>query len=116
MTLLDTAFQISASNVRFGPGVTREVGMDLRDLGARRTLVLIDPALRALPPGETVTAALREARCDFDVFDRIEVEPTDRSFGEAIAAATAGKFDSFVAVGGGSTLDTAKAANLYSTH
>ncbi|HZT40730.1 MAG TPA: hydroxyacid-oxoacid transhydrogenase [Chthonomonadaceae bacterium] len=112
----DTAYQISASNVRFGPGVTQEVGMDLRDLGARRTLVLIDPAVRALPVGEVVAEALQEARVSYEVFDRIAVEPTDSSFQEAIAAATADSFDSFVAVGGGSTIDTAKAANLYSTY
>jgi hydroxyacid-oxoacid transhydrogenase len=115
MTPHDTAFQISASNVRFGPGVTREVGMDLRDRGARRTLVLMDPTLRDLAPGQTVKAALREAGVDFELFDRIEVEPTDCSFAGAIAVATEGRFDSFVALGGGSTIDTAKAANLYAT-
>jgi hydroxyacid-oxoacid transhydrogenase len=112
----DTAYQISAASVRFGPGVTREVGMDLSDLEARRTLVLIDPALRALPVGEDVVEALRAAHVSFEIFDRIAVEPTDRSFLEAIEAATADRFDSFVAVGGGSTIDTAKAANLYSTY
>src|SRR5204862_6283847 len=44
------------------------------------------------------------------------VEPTDRSFAAASQAATEGQFASFVAVGGGSTIDTAKAANLYSTY
>jgi hydroxyacid-oxoacid transhydrogenase len=112
----DTAYQISAASVRFGPGVTREVGMDLCDLGARRTLVLIDPVLRALPVGEVVVEALRAAHLSFEVFDRIAIEPTDRSFLEAIEAATADRFDSFVAVGGGSAIDTAKAANLYSTY
>ncbi len=112
----DIAYQISTANVRFGPGVTREVGMDLRDMGARRTLVLIDPVLRAQSVGETVVEALRAAQISFEVFDRIAVEPTDRSFREAIAAATADPFDSFVAVGGGSTMDTAKAANLYATY
>ncbi len=116
MTENDTAYQISTSNVRFGPGVTREVGMDLRDLGARRTLVLIDPAVRVLPVGEGVVEALRAANISFEIFDRIGVEPTDRSFREAIEAATADSFDSFVAVGGGSTMDTAKAANLYATY
>ena len=42
--------------------------------------------------------------------------PADRSFCEAAEVATAGGFDSFVAVGGGSAIDTAKAANLYSTY
>src|SRR5271170_582122 len=76
----DTAYQISAASVRFGPGVTREVGLDLNDLGARRTLVLIDPVLRALPVGQVVVEALQAAHVSFEVFDRIAVEPTDHSF------------------------------------
>lgn len=112
----DTAYQVSASNVRFGRGITREVGMDVRDLGARRTLIVIDPALRDLNPGQQALQSLAEAGVEFDVFDRVTVEPTDRSFREAIDFASQGKFDAFVAVGGGSAIDTAKAANLYSTY
>ena len=51
----------------------------------------------------------------FKLFDAVCIEPTDESFQEAIRFATEGEFDAFVAVGGGSTIDTAKAANLYST-
>jgi hydroxyacid-oxoacid transhydrogenase len=116
MTDFDTAFQVSMSNLRFGPGATREVGMDLEDMGLKRTLLVIDPALRKLPTGDVVLAALKSSRVDFDVFDEVDVEPTDASFRRAIEVATAGKFDSFVAVGGGSAIDTAKAANLYSTY
>jgi hydroxyacid-oxoacid transhydrogenase len=116
MTAHDTAFQFSAANIRFGAGVTREVGDDLVDLAARRTMVVIDPVVRDSPVGETVLSSLKAARIDFEVFDRVVVEPTDASFHEAAGAARSGNFDSFVAVGGGSTIDTAKAANLYSTH
>ncbi len=116
MAALDSAFQVSMSNLRFGPGTTREIGMDLEDWGVKRALLVIDPRLRDLPTGGAVLAALRAGRVDFDVFDEVEVEPTDASFRRAIEVATAGRFDSFVAVGGGSTIDTAKAANLYSTY
>lgn len=112
----DTAFQMSASNIRFGPGTTAEVGLDLQSMQARRTLLVVDPRLRQLPPGETVVQSLRDANINFDVFDSVEVEPTDRSFQEAASCAAEGGFDSFVALGGGSTIDTAKAANLYSTY
>jgi hydroxyacid-oxoacid transhydrogenase len=115
MTQHDTAFQVSMSNLRFGVGATREIGMDLEDMGLKRTLLVIDPRLRDLPIGGVVLAAMRSAKIDFDVFDAVEVEPTDRSFREAIDFAKRGNFDSYVAVGGGSTIDTAKAANLYST-
>lgn len=112
----DTAFQMSASNIRFGPGTTSEVGLDLKAMSVSRTLVVIDPKLRDLPTGENVFASLKAAGVDFDVFDRVAVEPTDRSFQEASRCATEGGFDSFVAVGGGSTIDTCKAANLYATY
>ncbi len=112
----DTAFQMSASNIRFGHGTTAEVGMDLREMGARRTLLVIDPRLRTLPPGEVAVASLREHGVDFEIFDDVEVEPTDSSFQRAAEVAAAGKFDAYVALGGGSTIDTAKAANLYATY
>ena len=112
----DTAFQIAASNIRFGRGVTGEIGMDLVDLKARLTMLVIDPALRDHPVGHTVLESLKQNDIGFEVFDAVSIEPTDASFKAAADFATHGGFDSFVAVGGGSTIDTAKAANLYSTH
>ena len=112
----DTAFQMSASNIRFGAGITCEIGMDLQDLHVKRTLVVIDPALTSLPTGTTALDSLKAANIDYDVFDEVSVEPTDLSFRRAAEIATEGGYDSFVAVGGGSTIDTAKAANLYSTY
>jgi len=52
----------------------------------------------------------------FALYDRVRVEPTDESFLDAIAFARQGDYDAFVAVGGGSTIDTAKAVNLYTTY
>src|SRR5262245_3372859 len=110
------AFELAVASIRMGPGATREVGMDLADLGARRVLVLTDPNLRDLPTVATVLESLAAERIEAALFDRVRVEPTDGSFREAIEFARDGGFDAFVAVGGGSTIDTAKAANLYSTH
>lgn len=111
----DTAFQIAVANLRFGTGVTREVGMDLQEIGARRVMLVIDPALVDLGPGQTVLESLRANRIDFAQYDQVAVEPTDRAFQAASRFAAEGAFDAFVAVGGGSTIDTAKAANLYAT-
>lgn len=111
----DMAFEMGTSNLRFGPGVTREVGMDLKDLGVQRAMVVTDPNLRDLAPVRVVVESLKAEGVDFALFDRVRVEPTDASFQEAIAFARDGKFDAFVAVGGGSSMDTAKAANLYTT-
>jgi hydroxyacid-oxoacid transhydrogenase len=60
--------------------------------------------------------SLQKYNIDTVLFDQSRVEPTDISFKEAITFAEDGNFDGFVAVGGGSSMDTAKAANLYSTH
>lgn len=112
----DTAFQLAVSNIRFGSGITREVGMDLDELQVRRVMLVIDPALVDLPTGTAVVESLRSSRIDFVMYDRVRVEPTDASFQAAAAFAVAEKVDAFVAVGGGSTIDTAKAANLYATY
>ncbi len=112
----DTAFQMAASNIRFGQGITREVGMDLRDMGVKRTLFMIDPALRSTSAGEVVLESLRDNQVEFELFDQVAIEPTDASFLTVIEFAAQGNFDSFLALGGGSTIDTAKAANLYSTY
>ena len=111
----DNVFQMSASNIRYGAGCTAEIGMDLRALSAQRTMVFLDPNLASLPIADVVTRSLKSQNCDFVLFDEVSVEPTDASFQHAASIATDGRFDSFVAVGGGSTIDTAKAANLYST-
>ncbi|MBI2177873.1 MAG: iron-containing alcohol dehydrogenase [Candidatus Tectomicrobia bacterium] len=112
----DYAFEIAASNIRFGPGTTREIGMDLAEMGIKRVMVLTDAALCRLPPVAVALESLASRKIEYALFDRVRVEPTDASFQEAIAFAKAGAFDGFVAVGGGSTMDTAKAANLYSTY
>ena len=112
----DTAFEMGAANLRFGPGTTREVGMDLADMGAKRVLVVTDPNLKSLPPVGAVLESLHSEGIEYDLFDRVRVEPTDASFKEAIQVATEGRFDAYVAVGGGSSIDTAKAANLYATY
>jgi len=109
----DTAFEMASSNLRYGPGVTAEVGMDLADLNVSKTLVVTDPNLANLPPVATLCQSLEEAGVDYDLYDRVRIEPTDDSFKDAIAFARRGKYDAFVAIGGGSTMDTCKAANLF---
>ena len=90
--------------------------MDLDDLGIKRAMVLTDPNLRDLDPVQVVLKALAKEGIETAIYDGVRVEPTDLSFKEAIVAAKEEKPDAFVAVGGGSVIDTAKAANLYYSH
>jgi hydroxyacid-oxoacid transhydrogenase len=112
----ESAFTMDTSSIKYGPGVTREIGWDMEEQGARRVMVVTDPNLSAREPVAVVLEALHKSGIDAVLFDQARVEPTDVSFKEAIAFAQDGKFDGFVAVGGGSSMDTAKAANLYATH
>ena len=112
----DIAFQMATSNIRYGPGVTREIGMDLADMQIRHVIVVTDPKLAKLEPVAIVLESLKAEKISYRLFDGVCIEPTDESFKKAIAFAGSAPFDGFVAVGGGSTIDTAKAANLYTTY
>lgn len=116
MATLETGFTMDTSSIKFGPGMTRETGYEVSRFGCKRVLVVTDPRMARLEPVATVIASLKAAGVDYAVFDQSHTEPTDASFQEAIKFAQDGKFDGYVAVGGGSSIDTAKAANLYATH
>ncbi|KPJ11716.1 putative hydroxyacid-oxoacid transhydrogenase, mitochondrial [Papilio machaon] len=109
----DYAFEIKCSTVRYGLGVTQEVGMDLVNLGAKNVCVMTDPNVVSLSPMKAVLDSLVRNGISYSVYDKVRVEPTDTSLKHAIDFAKRGGFDSYVAVGGGSVMDTCKAANLY---
>ncbi|CAH2285326.1 hydroxyacid-oxoacid transhydrogenase, mitochondrial [Pelobates cultripes] len=111
----DYAFEMAVSNIRYGENVTKEVGMDLQNLGMKNVCVMTDKNLAQLPPVRAVLNSLIRNKINFSVYDNVRVEPTDKSFMDAIEFARKGKFDAYVAVGGGSVMDTCKAANLYAS-
>ena len=112
----ESRFTMDTSAIKFGPGATREVGADMARFGGRRVMVVTDPRLASGETVATVLNALRGEEIDAVVYDRVRVEPTDATFMDAAVFAADGKFDGFVAVGGGSVMDTAKAANLFATY
>ncbi|KAE8598914.1 hypothetical protein XENTR_v10016989 [Xenopus tropicalis] len=109
------AFEMAVSNIRYGENVTQEIGMDLQNLGARNVCVMTDRNLVELSPVKAVLNSLVKNNVSFKLYDRVRVEPTDKSFMDAIEFAKKGQFDAYVGVGGGSVIDTCKAANLYSS-
>ncbi|MET0766704.1 MAG: hydroxyacid-oxoacid transhydrogenase [Aeromicrobium sp.] len=113
----ETVFTYGAPGLKFGLGARHELGHDLGQLGAKRVLVVTDPGVAATGAPAEIAEVLRAASIEAIVFDRSRVEPTDASLEEAIAFARAeGPFDAIVAVGGGSSIDTAKAVNLMTTN
>ena len=112
----ETVFSVSSSPIKFGAGALAELGMDAQALGMKRVALFVDPHVLASPAGETALGALRAAGLDAVVFDRVRCEPNSDSFEEAAAFARDGNFDGFVSLGGGSVMDTAKAANLLASY
>ena len=112
----ETVFAVSASPIKFGAGALSELGADARALEMKRVALFADPHVVNSVPGETALASLRAAGVDFAVYDRARCEPDSDSFEDAAKFARDGRFDGFVSLGGGSVMDTAKAANLLSTY
>jgi alcohol dehydrogenase class IV len=112
----ESAFAVDISSIVFGPGVLKEAGEHARTLGTKRAALFTDKRVGALQHVADCLASLRAAGVDVAVYDEVKVEPTDESFRAAARFAAEGRFDGYVSVGGGSVIDTCKAANLYASH
>ena len=111
----ESVFSVDISSITFGHGVLKEAGEHAKALGMKRVALFTDKTLAGLPYVAQVRDALRAAGMDVVIYDAVKVEPTDQSFLAAARFAAEGKFDGYVSVGGGSVIDTCKAANLYAT-
>lgn len=114
----DLAFSIDASNVVFGRGALAEVGDHVLAACAQpaRVALFTDRTVGALEHVAVAHRSLKAAGHDVAVYDRVAIEPTDASFLSAAKFAREGRFDAYVSVGGGSVIDTCKAAILYATY
>ncbi|HEX3284113.1 MAG TPA: hydroxyacid-oxoacid transhydrogenase [Mycobacterium sp.] len=113
---LDTAFTVDASRITFGRGCLAELGDRAEALGMTRVALFSDATVATLEVFDTAQRSLRSAGIDVVVYTDVQVEPTDESFTRAAAFASETKPDGYVSVGGGSVIDTAKAANLYASY
>jgi alcohol dehydrogenase class IV len=112
----ETVFVMEMSPIKFGLGATDEIGHDAKRLGLGRVLIVTDRNLAELGLPEKIRGLLGEEDIKAEIFDGVEVEPTDRSMEEAAAVTRESTVDGFIAVGGGSSIDTCKAVNLLTTY
>jgi alcohol dehydrogenase class IV len=113
----ETVFTYGAPALKFGSGASDEIGFDLSRYGVRRVFVVTDPGVAATGTPQRVAGQMARFGIEARVFDGVHVEPTDESLNAAIHhARDSGPWDAFVAVGGGSAIDTAKAVNLLLTN
>ena len=113
----ETVFTYGSPALKFGAGASAELGYDLASLGARRALVVTDAGVAATGAPARIAEQMAAAGVDATVFDQVHVEPTDASLELAVDwARSHGRWDALVAVGGGSSIDTAKAVDLLLTN
>jgi hydroxyacid-oxoacid transhydrogenase len=112
----ETVFTLEATPIKFGPGAAADAGWELKRLGVERALLVTDPGVAATGHPDRVRQAIEADGIEVVVYDRSRVEPTIDSLQQAADAALEAKVDGFVSVGGGSSIDTAKVANLITTH
>lgn len=112
----ETIFTVEATPVKFGAGAVADAGWELARLGVRRALLVTDAGVAAAGHAERVAAAVAAAGIEVVRYDDVRVEPTLKSLEAACAFAAGAGVDGFVSVGGGSAIDTAKVANLITTH
>ncbi|MDX1402710.1 MAG: iron-containing alcohol dehydrogenase, partial [Kiloniellales bacterium] len=112
----EEAFSVDASAITFGTGSLSELGDTASALGLKRVALFTDRGVAATEHLKTAIRSLLQAQIDYALYDEVRVEPTDLSFQAAIEFAMEGRFDGYISLGGGSVIDTCKAANLYTTH
>jgi hydroxyacid-oxoacid transhydrogenase len=112
----ETVFTLEATPVKFGRGAAADAGWELQRLGVKRALLVTDPGVVAAGHPERVRRAIEAEGIEVVVYDRARVEPTLDSLQEAADFARDAEVDGFVSVGGGSSIDTAKVADLIVSH
>lgn len=110
--ITESVFTWGGTPLKIGVGAADELPFDLAQLGVQRVLIVTDRGVMETGIPERVRTSLDETGLKAEIFDGVHVEPTDESLRQAAEFAQASDPDGFVAIGGGSAIDTAKAANL----
>lgn len=115
-SLIDQIIVMETVPIRFGEGATDEIGYELKKRKLNRVILVTDPHIRQVGLADRVERLIADEGIGVVVYDQVHAEPTDRSITEAIAFQADKEVDGYVALGGGSSIDTAKAMNLYGTY
>ena len=96
------------TTVESGAGISKSCGSYLKEVGAQRIFVVTDKGIRQAGLLDTITASLQEAQLEFTIFDKTEANPSAGSIMSGLEQCKAYAADHVLAVGGGSSIDTAK--------
>jgi alcohol dehydrogenase class IV len=95
--------------MQVGAGASKEAGNILRSLDCNRPLIVTDKMMVQLGYVAILQDSLKGASIDSDIFDNTVPEPTVSSIQEGVDKVRDGNYDSIIAIGGGSPIDSAKA-------
>ena len=109
-------FTATMPMITFGRGALEEIGDRTRSHGLQRVALFTDKTLAALEPVQRAQNSLHAAGVDVVLFDECEIEPGEASVMAAARFLSEGRFDGLVSVGGGSVMDTCKAASMYASY
>jgi len=109
-------FTIAMPKVTFGPGSLAELGPRLKMRNVQRVALYTDAGLAGSEHLDRARTSLKDAGIAFEEFSNVQIEPTDLSCLEAARFFSDSRAECAVAVGGGSVIDTTKAAVIYATH
>jgi len=112
----ETVFTMEATPIKYGRGAAEEVGWEVKRLRMNRVMLVSDPGVIQAGITGRIQELIEAEGVEVEVWDRSRVEPTADSLQAAAEFARDGGFDGFVAVGGGTSIDTAKVSDLIATH
>ncbi|MBQ1310886.1 MAG: iron-containing alcohol dehydrogenase [Blautia sp.] len=104
------------SDIEFGRGAIRKLPEFLREYQARKVMLVYDGGVKAAGIADIVIDAINEAQVETIIFDGVIPNPTNDVVEEAAKIAREAGVDVFVAAGGGSSIDLAKAVNVLMTN
>lgn len=110
------AFPYWPKNIVVGPGAAMKIADYIKDYEGKSVIFFTDKGLVDLPKTKEVVKALENAGYSVDVYCDLEANPTDLSVHKAVDHMHQTKPDIMVCYGGGSAIDTGKAANVVYTH
>ena len=111
-----TSFTIAIPKVTFGRGTLSEVGLRAQSQGMKDVVLFTDAGLLDSRYLATVKQSLTDAGIAFQIFSDIRIEPDDFCVEQGAAFINSGQFDGMISIGGGSVIDTAKAAVVCAKH
>ena len=100
----------------FGVNAVERVGEIVRELGAKKVLLVTDPGLAAAGHEQHALKSLAADGVSVVVFDKVRENPTTRCVDDCLAVAKAGGIEAIIGLGGGSSMDTAKGCNFLLTN